>query len=433
MSSGIGLGLLGVGNVGSAVARNLDARAEALERQLGRPITIQRALVRDLDKPRDAPIPADRLTTDPAAVIDDPDVDVIVEVLGGVEPAQQYLRRALEAGKHVVTANKEVMAAHGVDLLQLAADRDLDLYFEASVGGGIPLIGPFRQDLAANEIEEVHAILNGTTNYILSQMAEHGRSYADALAEAQQLGYAEPDPTNDVEGHDTAFKLAILATLAFKGRVAPTDVYREGITQLSQADFTYAAELGYSIKLLAIAKRRGTTIEARVHPALVQRDFLLGQVEGVYNAVRISGDLLGRAMFMGRGAGPQPTSSAIVSDLIDLGHNIRRAAHNRIPVLLDRPVSVIPIEEVLSRYYLRLWVQDRPGVLARIAAICGEHEISIASVLQKEVDPDARRAELVLLTHDAREADWQPALRRITALDVVPKVASVIRIEDLLE
>jgi len=433
MSSGIGLGLLGVGNVGSAVARHVHARAAMLERQLGRPISVQRALVRDPNKPRDSSIPSDRLTTDAASVIDDPRVDVIVEVLGGVEPAHHYLRRALEAGKHVVTANKEVMAAHGVDLLQLAADRGLDLYFEASVGGGIPLIGPFRQDLAANEIQEVHAILNGTTNYILSQMAEHGQSYADALAEAQQLGYAEPDPTNDVEGHDTAFKLAILATLAFRSRVAPEDVFREGIAQITQADFTYAAELGYSIKLLAIAKRRGDTIEARVHPALVQRDFLLGQVEGVYNAVRISGDLVGRAMFLGRGAGPEPTSSAIVSDLIDLGHNIRRAAHNRIPVLLDRPVRVLPIEEVLSRYYLRLWVKDRPGVLARIAAICGEHDISIASVLQKEVDPDARRAELVLLTHDAREADWRPAIQRITELDVVPEVASVIRIEDLLE
>ncbi len=433
MSSGIGLGLLGLGNVGSAVARNLHTRADYLERLLGQPITVQRALVRDVTKTRDAPIPADRLTTDAAAVIDDPAVAVIVEVLGGVEPAHQYLRQALEADKHVVTANKEVMAAHGVDLLKLAAERGLDLYFEASVGGGIPLIGPFRQDLVANEIEEVHAILNGTTNYILSQMADQGTDYATALAEAQELGYAEPDPTNDVDGHDTAFKTAILATLAFKGRVEPESVFREGITALSQADFTYAAELGYSIKLLAIAKRRDSAVEVRVHPALVQRDFILGQVDGVYNAVRISGDLLGRALFMGRGAGPQPTSSAIVSDLVDLGHNIRQAAHNRIPVLLDRPVTVLPMDQVASRYYLRVWVQDRPGVLARIASICGEHEISIASVLQKEVDPDAKRAELVLLTHEARESDWQAALGRIDQLDVVPSVASVIRIEDLIE
>ncbi len=433
MSSGIGLGLLGLGNVGSAVARNLHARADYLERQLGQPITVQRALVRATAKRRDTPIAPDRLTTDAAAVIDDPEVDVIVEVLGGVEPAHRYLRHALEAGKHVVTANKEVMAAHGVDLLQLAAKRGLDLYFEASVGGGIPLIGPFRQDLVANEIKEVHAILNGTTNYILSQMADRGANYATALAEAQELGYAEPDPTNDVEAHDTVFKAAILATLAFKGRVEPESVFREGITALSQADFIYAAELGYSIQLLAIAKRLDSEVEVRVHPALVQREFLLAQVDGVYNAVRITGDLLGRALFIGRGAGPQPTSSAIVSDLVDLGHNIRRGAHNRIPVLLDRSLRVLPMDRVTSRYYLRVWVQDRPGVLARIASICGEHKISIASVLQKEVDPDAQRAELVLLTHEAKESDWQAALARIEALDAVPSVASVIRIEDLLE
>lgn len=433
MSSGIGLGLLGLGNVGSAVARNLNTRADYLERQLGQPITVERVLVRDVAKSRAVPIPVDRLTTDAADVIEDPDVAVIVEMLGGVEPAHQYLRQSLEAGKHVVTANKEVMAAHGVELLQLAAERGLDLYFEASVGGGVPLIGAFRRDLVANEIEEVHAILNGTTNHVLSQMAELGSDYNTALGEAQDLGYAEPDPTNDVEGHDTAFKAAILATLAFKGRVEPELVYREGITALSQADFRYAAELGYSIKLLAIAKRIGSEVEVRVHPALVQREFLLGQVDGVYNAVRITGDLLGRVLLVGRGAGPQPTSSAIVSDLIDLGHNIRRSAHNRIPVLIDRPVTVLPMDKVTSRYYLRVWVQDRPSVLASIASICGEHAISIASVLQKEVDPDAQRAELVLLTHEAKESDWQAALARIEALEVVPTVASVIRIEDLVE
>jgi homoserine dehydrogenase len=433
MSTGIGLGLLGLGNIGSAVARNLNARADYLERQLGQSITVERALVRDLAKARDVPIPADRLTTDASAVIEDPDVNVIVEMLGGVDPAHQYIRRSLEAGKHVVTANKEVMAAHGVDLLQLAVERGLDLYFEASVGGGIPLIGIFRQNLVANEIEEVHAILNGTTNYVLSQMAELGTDYKTALGEAQVLGYAEPDSTNDVEGHDTAFKAAILATLAFKGRVEPDLVYREGITALAQADFRYAAELGYSIKLLAIAKRIGSEVEVRVHPALVPSEFLLGQVDGVYNAVRITGDLLGRVLFIGQGAGSQPTSSAIVSDLIDLGLNIRRSAHNRIPVLLDRPVSVLPMDTVASRYYLRVWVQDCPGVLASIASICGEHSISIASVLQKEVDPDAQRAELVLLTHEAKESDWKDALERIEALEVVPTVASVIRIEDLVE
>ena len=433
MPGDIALGMLGLGTVGSAVARTLHARAGFLERQLGRRLVIARALVRDPDKPRDLTIEAGRLTTDPAAVLDDPEIDVVVELLGGVEPACAYLRRALEGGKHVVTANKEVMAAHGVELLQLAAERNRDLYFEASVGGGIPLIGPFRQDLAANEIREVHAILNGTTNYILTQMAEHGTEYADALAEAQRLGYAEPDPTNDVEGHDAAFKLAILATLAFKTRVAPEEVFREGIAGLAPSDFLYAAELGYSIKLLAIAKQRSDGIEVRVHPTLVQRDFLIGQVDGVFNCVRIDGDLLGRALFIGRGAGPEPTSSAIVADLIDLGHNLGAGSHNRIPVIVDRSVSVLDAQAVRSRYYLRIWATDKPGVLAQIGSVCGGEEISIASVLQKEVDEAAGRAELVLLTHEAPESAARAAVARMANLDVVAEVASVIRVEDLVE
>ena len=432
-SDRIGIGFLGLGNVGSAVLRNLDRRADDLERQIGRGISVHHALVRDVEKPRDVPISAGRVTTDVGCVINDPNINIIVEVLGGVDPAHDYVRQALEAGKHVVTANKELMATHGVELLTLAADRGLDLCFEGSVGGGIPLIGPFRRDLMANEIQEVHAILNGTTNYIMSQMADHGSDYDTALAEAQALGYAEPDPTNDVEGHDAAFKASILATLAFKGAIAPETVFREGITSLTQADFTYAAELGYSIKLLAIAKRSDTAIEVRVHPTLIQREFLLGQVDGVYNAVRITGDLLGRALFVGRGAGPQPTSSAILADIIDIGHNIDQSSHSRIPLLFDRSVTILPMGHVSSRYYIRLWVNDHPGVLARIAAICGEHAISIASVLQKEVDADAQSAELVLLTHEAREIDWQAALARIQSLNVVPKVASVIRIEDLLD
>ncbi len=429
----LGLGFLGLGNVGSAVARALRARETYLREQLGFRLVARRALVRDLSKHRDAPLGADALTTDPDLILEAPDIDVVVELMGGVTPASAYLRRALVAGKHVVTANKEVMAAHGVELLELAAARNRDLYFEASVGGGIPLIGPFRQDLAANRIREVHAILNGTTNYILTRMTESDTDYASALREAQDLGYAEPDPTNDVRGHDAAFKLAILAMLAFRCRVSADAVYREGIDQLDGADFRYAAELGYSIKLLAIAKERPEGVEVRVHPALLQRDFLIAQVDGVFNAVRISGDLLGRSLFIGRGAGPEPTSSAIVADLIDLGHNIRAGSHNRIPVHVDRPVRPLPMDAVRSRYFLRIWAADRPGVLAQIGAVCGEEGISIASVIQKEVDSSAHRAELVLLTHDALEASMQTALARIRGLDAVAEVASFIRVEDLVE
>ena len=433
MTADIGLGFLGLGTVGSAVVRTLAQRADYLERQIGRSFQVRRALIRDPNRRRDVPLDARRLTVNVDDVLDDEAVDVVVELMGGVEPANTYIRRALQAGKHVVTANKEVMATHGIELLELATAQGRDLYFEASVGGGIPLIGTFRQDLAANHIREVHAIINGTTNYILTEMDVGGADFEDALTEAQRLGYAEPDPTNDIEGIDAAYKLVILASLAFNCPVSPRDVYREGITGISAADFRYAAELGYGIKLLAIAKRVPHGLEARVHPALIQRQVLLAQVDGVFNAVLLDGDLLGRAHFIGRGAGPEPTSSAIVADLIDLGHNIRHDVHGRIPMSLDGELSVLPMADVRSRYYFRLWVKDQPGVLARIGTVCGDHSISIASVIQKEVDENAGRAELVFLTHEAREAAVQRALTEIADLNVVAAVASMIRVEDLAE
>ncbi len=433
MAADIGLGFLGLGTVGSAVVRTVTERSAFLERQIGRPFRVRRALVRDPNRRRDVPLDASQLTVNVDDVIDDEAIDVVVELMGGVEPANTYIRRALRAGKHVVTANKEVMATHGIELLELATAQGRDLYFEASVGGGIPLIGPFRQDLAANQIHGVHAIINGTTNYILTEMAAGGVDFQTALAEAQRLGYAEPDPTNDIEGIDAAYKLVILASLAFNCAVRPQDVYREGITRISAADFRYAAELGYGIKLLAITKRAPHGLEARVHPALIQRQVLLAQVDGVFNAVLLDGDLLGRALFIGRGAGPEPTSSAIVADLIDLGHNIRRGVHDRIPMTLDGDLTVLPMAEVRSRYYFRLWVTDQPGVLARIGTVCGDHAISIASVIQKEVDENAGRAELVFLTHEAQESAVQGALAEIADLEVVAAVASVIRVEDLAE
>jgi homoserine dehydrogenase len=433
MAATIRLGLLGVGTVGSAVVRTLAERSTYLQQTTGRSFEVHRALVRDLTKPRDVPLQASAFTSDVNDVLLDDSIDVVVELIGEVEPANTYLRRAIKSGKHVVTANKEVMATHGVELLELAAEHDRDLYFEATVGGGIPLIGPFRQDLAANQIREVHAILNGTTNFILTQMAAGDSDYESALAEAQKLGYAEPSPENDVEGHDSACKLAILASLAFKSDIRSADVFREGITNVSPADFRHASDLGYSIKLLAIAKAEANEVEVRVHPTLVQKDFLLSQVDGVFNAVRLDGDLLGRAMFIGRGAGPEPTSSAIVADLIDLGHNIHRHEHNRIPISFSRATRVRPMAEVRSRYYFRVWVQDHPGVLAQIGTVCGEESVSIASVIQKEVDETAGRAELVFLTHEADECSAQQAIARIAELEVVAEVASCIRVENLAE
>ncbi len=427
------MGLLGLGTVGAGVADVLREKNSSLGRRLGRSIVLARVLVRDLNKARAVSIPSALLTTTAADVIDSPDVDLVVEVLGGVDPAFDYVRRSLENGKHVITANKELMAHHGLELLKIAQEHGRDLFFEASVGGGIPLIGPFRQDLAANEITEIHAIINGTTNYILTRMTEDGVDFNHALEEAKQKGYAEPDPTNDIDGHDSAYKLAILASLAFGGPVPPESVYKEGIRQLSAVDFDYARELGYTVKLLATSKRDADGVEVRVHPALVTRDYLFSQVSGVENAVRIKGDLLGHAVFAGRGAGPGPTSSAIVADLIDLVHNINAGTHARIPARFDENLVIKPMSQVVSRFYFRVWVADRAGVLARIGQVCAATGISIAALVQKEADSSSGTAEIVILTHAAKEADMQAAVAAIADLEVVDRVATFLRVEDLTD
>ncbi len=442
MQDPIRIGMLGLGVVGSGVAQALLAKADSIARRVGRPVVIERALVRDLTKSRC--LPPTLLTCDPAAILDDPAIDIVVEVLGGEQPAHQYILAAIERRKHVVTANKEIMAKFGPEILARADAQGVDVAFEASVGGGIPLIGPFRLDLLANDLQEVTAIINGTTNYILTKMAREGVDYASALQEAQALGYAEPDPRNDVEGLDAAYKLTILATLAFHARVQPSDVYVEGITRLAAADFRYARELGYAIKLLAIGRATPAGLELRVHPAFLPHGDLLANVDGVYNAVSVEGDLVGRILFYGRGAGAGPTSSAVVADIIDIAQRLhaRRAAGapsaGRIgpPALppLDDHRRALPIDEVWTRYYMRLIVVDRPGVIAQITRILGDHDISIASVIQKEdvvLDEasDLRHAEIVLMTHRAREAAVQDAVRLIGQLPVVAAVGSLIRVE----
>ena len=431
--SPIGVGLLGLGTIGSGVVATLAEQSVRLEKRLGRKIVVRRILVRDPGKKRSVEVDAGLLTTTPADVLEGGDIDVVVELMGGVEPAREYMEAALRNGKHLVTANKDVMANHGVELLSLAGEMNLDLFFEASVGGGIPLIGPFRQDLAANEITEIHAIINGTTNYILTRMDQDGAAYETALREAQDLGYAEPDPTNDVEGHDAAYKLGILASLAFGVQVHPDEIYREGIGGLDAVDFVHARSLGYAIKLLAIGKAKPDGVEVRVHPTLVTRDFLLSQVSGVENAVRIRGDLLGHTVFAGRGAGSKPTASAIVADLIDMTHNLNAGVHARVPIRFDGSHKIKPMAEIRSRYYLRIWVADQPGVLAQIGRICGDTGISIAGLDQKEVDSGQGAAELVILTHEAVEADMQDAVRQMKLVDVVRRVDAFLRVEDLEE
>ncbi|HLH20936.1 MAG TPA: homoserine dehydrogenase [Chloroflexota bacterium] len=442
MQGAIGVGMLGLGIVGSGVAQALLTKADSIARRVGRPVVLQRALVRTPDKPR-ALAPA-LLTTNPAAVLDDPAIEVVVEVLGGEQPAHQYILAAIERGKHVVTANKEVMAKYGPEILESAAARGVDVAFEASVGGGIPVIGAFRLDLLANDLQEVTAIINGTTNYILTKMAREGVDYETALAEAQALGYAEADPRNDVDGIDAAYKLTILATLAFHARMRPADVYAEGIARLAAADFRYARELGYAIKLLAIGRATERGLELRVHPAFLPADALLANVDGVYNAVSVEGDLVGRVLFYGRGAGAGPTSSAVVADVIDIAQRLHagrlggeaRAASplTRLLPPLDEARRVLPMQDVWTRYYLRLIAADRPGVIAQITHVLGEHEISLASVIQKEdvvVDAasDLRHAEIVLMTHRAHEAAMQRAVALIAELPTVARIGSLIRVE----
>lgn len=420
---------MGLGVVGSGVAGVLLKKGEALARQVGISLALHRVLVRNLTKPRSVHLPEGVLTTNPEDLLTNPHCHIIVEVMGGEEPAATYIRRALAGGKHVVTANKEVMAKHGPTLFRLAQQRQVYLLFEASVGGGIPLIGPLQRDLLANDITSLRAIINGTTNYILTRMARDGVDYQVALQEAQAKGYAEPDPTNDVEGIDAAYKLAVLSLLAFRTFVPFPQIHREGITHLKAKDFRYAHELGYEIKLLAIGRKENGAVQARVHPVFVPSHTLLAKVDGAYNAIEVQGDLVGRVVFHGLGAGPAPTSSAVVNDILTIARSIK-AQTRPLPWLdYDTPLSVRPMDDLTTQYYLRLNVADRPGVLAQIAHILGELSISIASVIQKDADPTAGTAEIVIMTHPAREGAVQEALGHIRRLPVVQEVSNLIRVE----
>ena len=422
------MGLLGLGTVGAGVANVLIRKRDALERRIGRPIEIRKALVRDPAKSRPLSLAAP-LVTDPLDVLDDPSVDVVVEVLGGEEPARTLILQAIERGKHVVTANKEVMAKHGPSILAAAAKRGVMVAYEASVGGGIPLIGPFQLDLAANDITSVVGIVNGTTNYILTRMTESGAGFAEALREAQDLGYAEPDPTNDVEAWDAAYKLTILASLAFGVPVQPEQVFREGITRVSQRDILYAGEMGYRIKLLAIARLVDGAVEIRVHPTLVHQGSMLASVDGSFNAVQVQGDLIGTALFYGRGAGSEPTASAVVADLIALGTSAGRGS----PGVAGAVPSLRPMRLLQTRYFLRLLTLDRPGVMAAITTVLGDRGISLASVVQKEsvvLGDDVPGAEIVLTTHVASEQAVQDALATLRDMPVIKTVGSLLRVHE---
>lgn len=424
MPDSVGLALLGPGNVGAGVVAALRDGAQRYAAQVGRPLALRRVLVRDASKAREG-VDASVVTTSIDDVLGDPSVQVVIELMGGEHPAREYIQAALESGRHVVTANKEVMAKCGSELLAVAAKHNVRLLYEASVGGGIPIISPLSRDLLANEITAVTAIINGTTNYMLTGMAQDGTDYEVALAEAQRLGYAEPDPTADVEGIDAAYKLAILCGLAFHVAVAPDEVARQGITRLGARDFRYAEALGYTIKLLATGRLVDGGVVASVQPTMIAKDEPLAKVDGVLNAVQIEGDLVGRVLFQGRGAGPNPTSSAVLADVLDVARDIVAGRPPSETIEL-RKIPVHPPAAHSSRYYMRVTVNDRPRVLARIAGILGEREISIASVIQFETDEDARTAELVITTHHATGAALDAALAEIRALDVVVEVGNVL-------
>ena len=419
VAGSLNVGLIGLGTVGGQVAERMLTWSPQLARRAGIELCLRRVLVRDVKKPRTVSIAPELLTDDPKE---------LVEVAGGDTPMHSYLERAIRAGKHVVTANKVVMAKHGPELLDLAAERNVDLYFEAAVGGGIPLISAFRTDLQANRIERVSAVINGTTNYVLGRMASAGLTLDGAVKEAQAAGFAEADPTDDVGGFDAAYKLAILGSIAYEIKIRPDDVFREGIEAIEPVDFRYARELGYAIKLIAHTQRHPGRVEARVHPAMVPLDHPLAQVEGANNAVFVEGDLVGQVLLVGQGAGGRPTASAVVGDLIDLARSIRRGVQSRPSFSFDDRIGVIPMGEVKTRAYYRIRVDDRTGVLAALGQVFAEEGVSISSLIQKDAWVDEQTAELVVTTHPAPDASLQKARDRIAELSPVHAVSSFLRV-----
>lgn len=425
MAQPLRIGLLGLGTVGTEVFRLLQD-TQTLASAAGVPITITGIAVAHAGKTRAVQVPAALLSTDAAGVVESGDTDIIVELIGGTEPARSLVLRALALGKAVVTANKQLLARHGPELLAAARRTGAELRFEGSVGAGIPIVKPIAESLAAARIHSITGILNGTTNYILTRMARDGWSFDDALVAARRQGLTEADPTDDVDGHDAAAKLAILASVAFDSPITDADVFREGIRRITPRDLAYARELGFTVKLLAIGREQDGTIEARVHPALIPLDHPLALVADEFNAVEVEADGLGPVVFSGRGAGGAPTAVAVAGDIVDVAR--RRSAGAR-AVPAQQPAArkrVRPIEEVTLPYYLSLQVTDRPGVFARVAAIFGEEEVSIASIVQKS---RGAVADVVLVTHGAPERLIRRVLDRLRALEVVATIHNVIRVE----
>jgi homoserine dehydrogenase len=428
----IGIGLLGIGTVGGGVLKIYQQHRATLEAKAGCRLHLAAVADRDITTPRAGLTLGDwPLTTDVDRVLGDPRVTLVIELIGGLEPARTFILRAMTAGKHVVTANKALVATHGRELFNEARQHGVLLGFEAAVAGGVPIIRALRDGLAANRILSIHGIVNGTSNFILTKMTDEGREFAEVLREAQSAGYAEADPTLDIEGLDSAHKLQILASLAFRTTVDLKDIHTEGITRITPEEIANARELGYRVKLLAIAKATEHALETRVHPTMIPAASPLAAVSGVFNAIFVAGDAVGDQMFYGRGAGQMPTASAVWSDAIEVA---RRAAYQHealpedLPLIGGAGLRLRPMDEIRSAYYLRVMAQDRPGVLSQVAGVLGRYDISIASVIQKERGP-ATAVPVVMMTHEARERDLRTALEEIDRLPVVAARTVMLRVE----
>lgn len=424
----INIALLGMGTVGGGVYKLIERQQEEFAYKIGCQIAIKKILVRNIDKYRDS-VDESLLTDDFSEIINDSEIDVIVELMGGIHPAKDYMLQALAAGKHVVTANKDVIAAHGAEIFGAASEKQLDLKFEAAVAGGIPVIAPLMKSLAGNNIEEIIGIVNGTTNFILTKMAEEGMEFSEALAEATRLGYAEADPTADIEGYDAARKCAILASLAFHSWVTTDDVMTVGISRITAADIHFAKEMGYVIKLLAIAKEADGEIVASVYPALIPGTHPLASVSDSFNAVFIRGDAVGDTMFYGRGAGEFPTASAVMGDLMEVATDIVKDRCGQVGEICYRQLAFKSQSEISNRFFLRLQVEDKPGVLASVADVFGINHVSIKQLLQKSMGEN--EAELMIVTAKVKEQNFRDALSILAEMEIIKGVSNVIRVHGL--
>lgn len=425
----INVGIIGFGTVGTGTARILLDNRSLLRERTGIDICLRRIADLDVKRDRGIKLPKGMLTARAEDLFNDPDIHIIVELVGGTTIAKDFILRAIASGKHVVTANKALLATHGAEIFKAAGKKQVEVGFEAAVAGGIPIIKVVREGLVANRIKAVYGIINGTTNYILTKMTDEGAEFAAVLKEAQKLGYAEADPTYDIEGIDTAHKLAILASLAYGAQFSLKDVYREGISWISPMDIGFARELGYKLKLLAIAKESGGRVQLRVHPTMVPEEYLISKVDGVFNAVYVEGDAVGSTLYCGRGAGDMPTGSAVVSDIADIARNIVNSSPGRAPFASSRkPKSLMKMDDVRSMYYFRFSALDKPGVLSKISGILGKYNISIVSVIQKG-RREGKAVPLVVLTHMAREKDVAAAIREINRLSIVTGKTVLIRVE----